>query len=125
MRNFLEQTAQLWVITRVILLIVIIIWLFLVDWQQLHLMSIMTLMVCLSVAYFIPLLILFLHESKGNPLPFLTRTFAGGLSLINAFSFIMIALISGKLYLLFLAVWLFLFGLYDTMMIGGYRTEDE
>lgn len=125
MRNFLEQTALFWIITRVIFLIVIITWLFLVEWEQLYLISIMSLMICLSIAYFIILLVLFLHESKGNPLPFLTRTFAGGLSLINTFSFIVIALVSGKLYLLLLAVWLFFFGLYDTMMIGGYRTEDE
>lgn len=124
MRNFLEQTAPFWTITRAILLIIIIIWLFLVEWQNLNLMSPMTLMIFLSIAYFIMQLVLFLHESKGNSLPFLTRTFAGGLSLINTFSFVLIALISGKFYLLFLAIWLFLFGLYDIMMVGGYNQEE-
>lgn len=124
MKNFLEQTAQLWVITRGIIITCIVIWLLTLNWHQ-ELMSPFTFpKVGISIAYLIMLCILFSNEIKGNKLPYLTRSFAGGLSILYALGFLFSTFVPGQRYFILMAIWFLFFGLYDVLIIGGFRQEE-
>jgi len=126
MKEFLETSGPLWKITRAIVILAIgydiMKEMFANGKLDLFVIGIRA----VAVAYVVALVIVLYHELRSYKLPFLTRSFAGGVSVLFAFTIIIEVVAGGHKAWLIVVPWLVLFGLYDIMNINaGPDPEDE
>lgn len=117
MKRFYENSFQLWVIARVL---IILFYIFRVC-QAYRLLKYIDIFVFalffIPLAYIICMAVLMYHELNNSQLPFLLRSFTGGLSALIAFGWLLTFSTGGGILHLFAALWFAVYALYDILNV--------
>jgi glucan phosphoethanolaminetransferase (alkaline phosphatase superfamily) len=138
MKNFLQRSHTLWVITRGILLLVFAVDLLTTNFAEDQRHPLDFAGDLRNIVFFIIHLIMLVYEIQSKRKPFLTRSFAAGLSFLLSLGLFITAVIpsifssesesqAAAIYLALIpvAAWVFLFGLFDAMDIQTFNEEEE
>jgi glycopeptide antibiotics resistance protein len=138
MKSFYQQSIILWVITRAVLIISFGIIILNTNFAQDQQNPLIFAGDLRNIVYFIIHLIILVYEFQSKRKPYLTRAFAGGLSLLLSLGLLFTAVgpaiffskseapsAIGMLAWIPVAIWVFLFGLYDAMDIQTFAEEEN
>lgn len=138
MKHFFQRSRSIWVITRGVLLLVFAIVLFNTNFAQDRRHPLDFAADLRNILFLILHLIMFVYEVQSRRKPYLTRSFAGGLSFLLSLGLFITAIVPSiafseaeshgtaiYLALLPVAAWVFLFGLFDAMDIQTFDEEEH
>jgi hypothetical protein len=122
MKSFFQKSILLWTITRIAVLLIFLVAAFMTDYRADSRMPLVFAADLRNILFIIIHGILATYELSGRRMPFLTRSFGAGLSIMCALGCIFLALAINFAFIL-PAIWLFVFGLFDAMDIQPYIEE--
>ncbi len=121
MKDFFENSINFWIGTR-ILLVFLLLYSFFNTFGGSDPLTFYGLASAVYLTFYMIFSgIMLYHELMGKTLPFLLRSLTGGMTLLQAVGVTIYIFFFSHPLLLFIPVWIFIFGLYDVYNTNRYR----